>query len=129
MKNRLAIIWTLMTVGLLTGSIAMAAAPSSVVMDTYHQDHRVTPKLQFEPQWTGPAGLRSDAVAPLFVEMMGDRYGLPTEAENLELVRVRESLLGSHYVFQQKIHGIPVDRCRVHRLGGQAGRPRLPGLQ
>ena len=111
MKNRRGIVLTLMMVGLLTSSIAVAAGMPAVVLDTYHQDHRATPKVQFEPEWAGPVGLRSDAVAPLFVEMTADRYGLPTQPEDLELVRVDESLLGKHYVFQQKINGIPVDRA------------------
>ena len=111
MQSRLGLIWTLLAVSLLTASIALAAAPVKVVMNTYHQDHRVTPKLEFEPQWSAPAGLRSTAVAPLFVEVMGDRYGLPTAAEDLELVRVRESLLGFHHTYQQKIAGIPVDHA------------------
>jgi len=111
MKKSQGILGTLLMVGVLTASIAMAAGSPAVVMDTYHQDHRVTPKLQFEPQWAGPAGLRSEAVAPLFVEMTADRYGLPSNAGDLELVQVRESLLGTHYVYQQMLHGIPVDRA------------------
>lgn len=111
MKSRLGKIWTLLTVSMLTASIALAAGPAKVIMDTYHQDHRITPKLQFEPQWNPPVGLRSTAVAPLFVEMMGDRYGLPAASEDLEPVRVRESLLGFHHVYQQKIAGIPVDHA------------------
>jgi subtilisin-like proprotein convertase family protein len=111
MKSRLRMIWTLLAVSMLTASLAWAAGPVKVVMDTYHQDHRVTPKLQFEPQWSAPAGLRSSDVAPLFVEAMGDRYGLPAASEDLELVRVRESLLGFHHVYQQKIAGIPVDHA------------------
>ena len=103
MKNRLAIIWTLMTVGLLTGSIAMAAGPSS-----RHGHIPSGPSGHPEaairtPVGPGQPACGPTAVAPLFVEMMGDRYGLPTESEDLELVRVRESLLGFHHVFQQKI--------------------------
>ncbi len=111
MKSRLRMIWTLLAVSLLTASLAWAAGPVKVVMDTYHQDHRITPKLQFEPQWSAPAGLRSADVAPLYVEAMGDRYGLPAASEDLELVRVRESLLGFHHVYQQKIAGVPVDHA------------------
>ncbi len=111
MKSRLHLIWTLLALSMLTASLALAAGPVKVVMDTYHQDHRVTPKLQFEPQWNAPAGLRSSDVAPQFIEAMGDRYGLPKVPGDLELVRVRESLLGFHHVYQQKIAGIPVDHA------------------
>jgi subtilisin-like proprotein convertase family protein len=100
-----------LTVSLLTAAISMTAGPSGAVTDTFHEDHRITPKLDFEPQWVGPAGLRSTAVAPLFIAEVGDRYGLPVAAEDLELIRVRESLLGFHHIYQQKINGIRVDRA------------------
>ncbi len=110
MNTRLGTILTLLTVSLLAASVSVAAGPNTVVLDTYHQDHRVTPKLQFEPQWNG-AGQKSAAVAPMFIAEMGSRYGLPANSEDLVLVETRESLVGFHHVYQQMIDGIPVDRA------------------
>jgi len=111
MQKRLEMFGTFLTMSLLTVAITLTAGLAGAVTDTFHEDHRVTPKLDFEPLWVGPAGLRSTAVAPLFIAEVGNRYGLPLAAEDLELIRVRESLLGFHHVYQQKINGIPVDRA------------------
>ena len=111
MKRHLGMIGTLLALYLLAANLTWAAGPADLVMDTYHQDHRATPKLQFEPKWDAPTGLQSSAVAALYIELMGEQYGLPADPADLELVRTRESLLGYHYIYQQKIDGIPVDRA------------------
>lgn len=88
---------------------AVAANKVTQASDTYHVDHRTTPKLQFEPQWSAPAGLSRDGVADAFIEFEGSKYQLSTDREDLEFLEVKESLLGLHYAYQQKIHGIAVD--------------------
>ncbi|MFT5783853.1 MAG: hypothetical protein ACI9JE_001175, partial [Candidatus Krumholzibacteriia bacterium] len=53
MQLRLGMTGTFLTVSLLTAAISMTAGPSGAVTDTFHEDHRITPKLDFEPQWVG----------------------------------------------------------------------------
>ena len=40
-------------------------------------------------------------------------YGLPADPANLQLVAAKESLLGTHYRYQQTINGIPVEHAQV----------------
>jgi len=42
-----------------------------------------------------------------------DRFGLPASLNNLSLVKVQESLTGTHYHYQQMLRGIPVDRAVI----------------
>ena len=111
MKIRPSLAGIILMAGMLAASVAPAAEPVAVVLDTYHQDHRATPRLDFEPLWTGSAGAKASDIVPLFIETTGDRYGLPKGQGDLEPVRVRESLLGFHHIHQQMIGGIPVDRA------------------
>lgn len=94
---------------LLCTAVVPATLAAMAAQDTYHQDHRTTPKLQFEPSWAAPAGLTSQGAAEVFIEQEGARYGLPADPADLELLEVKESLLGSHYVYQQMLNGIAVD--------------------
>jgi len=41
------------------------------------------------------------------------KFGLPSSLNNLSLVRTQQSLLGTHYVYQQVLHGLPVDRAEI----------------
>jgi hypothetical protein len=40
-------------------------------------------------------------------------FGLPANLDNLTLTRVQESLTGKHYVYQQMLRGLPVDRSEI----------------
>ncbi len=40
-------------------------------------------------------------------------FGLPANLDNLTLVKVQESLTGKHYVYQQTLRGLPVDRAEI----------------
>ncbi len=92
-------------IALLSTGSAWAAGAS---LDTYHQDHRSTPKLQFNPTWDAPTGLGAEAVAPLFIEQMAKMYELPANAADLVLIDTKESLLGVHFTYQQQINGVDV---------------------
>ena len=98
---------------LLAAVTANTAMAGSVVQDTYHQDHRSTPKMQFEPQWDAPSGLARTGVADAFLELEGARYLLSSDPADLQLMEVKESLLGSHYAYQQLIDGIPVEGGQI----------------
>lgn len=41
------------------------------------------------------------------------RFGLPASLNNLVLSRTQESLLGTHYYYQQMLRGLPVDRAEI----------------
>ncbi len=103
----------LITTAILLVLPAMAAAATSLVQDSYHLDQRSTPKIQFEPKFDAPAGLTAEGLARHFLETRATVYGLPDDLGNLKLVRVRESMLGKHYVFQQQLHGIDVDKAEI----------------
>lgn len=81
--------------------------------DSWHDDHRSTPRLQFEPAWAAPAGLVGEGVARVFLAEHADAYALPRDLGNLRLARVQESLLGTHVVHQQMLHGIEVEGAEI----------------
>nr|MEE4269597.1 hypothetical protein [Candidatus Krumholzibacteria bacterium] len=86
-----------------------AVLATELARDTYHKDHRTTPKLQFEPQWGAPAGLATDGVAEAYIEMEGPRFQLSADPEDLVFLEMKESLLGRHYAYQQHLNGVPVE--------------------
>lgn len=109
-------------IALAGGALALACAlsfPGSAqaartqMPDTYHQDARQTPRFQLEPSWQAPVGLAGEELARSFVAAHAADYGLPADLSNLRLSRVQESLLGRHYVFQQRIAGIDVDTAEI----------------
>ena len=90
-----------------------AATPDSRVKDTFHLDHRSSPKLQLELVWDAPAGLDAAALAREFLVRHAADYGLPADLAGLRLEKVQESLLGWHHVFRQQIGGIDVDTATI----------------
>lgn len=42
-----------------------------------------------------------------------DYFGLPNSLNNLTLTKVQESLTGKHYIYQQTLRGLPVDRAEI----------------
>ncbi|MFN8548705.1 MAG: proprotein convertase P-domain-containing protein [Candidatus Eisenbacteria bacterium] len=110
-----AILFTSLAAVCLAGSTS-AATPSDLpaaVHDSYHQDGRSTPKLQFAPAWNAPAGLSGEALAREFVAQHARDYQLPSDLSNLGSARVQESLLGRHYHFDQSLGGYPVDQAEI----------------
>ncbi len=51
-----------------------------------------------------------------------DRFGLPASLNNLTLVKVQESLTGTHYHYQQMLRGLPVDRAVIVVSIGKNGQ-------
>ncbi|GAB2840694.1 hypothetical protein GCM10027277_04570 [Pseudoduganella ginsengisoli] len=51
-----------------------------------------------------------------------DRFGLPASLNNLTLVKVQDSLTGTHYHYQQMLRGIPVDRAVIIVSIGKNGQ-------
>ena len=99
---------------LLLLAVAAGAAPAfDVQLDTRHDDHRSTFKLDFEPEWQAILGTSPEGTAQAFIEARGADLGLSSDPADLQLVGERESLLARHFTFQQLIHGIPVDGAQV----------------
>ena len=88
--------------------LPLAAAANTASLDTRHIDHRTTPKLEVAPQWAAPSGLTPEATAREFLLSRAGRFELPADLANLELVEVRESLLGYHVRFRQMLNELPV---------------------
>lgn len=109
---RLTALTTLMlatTIGFADGS----EGPGRLVNDTYHHDQRSTPKLQFAPAWNAPSGIAGEELARLYLSDQAATYGLPADLGNLELSEVQESLLGTHYRFQQRLNGYAVESAQI----------------
>ena len=106
---------------LLVLSAAVADA-GPFVSDTAHEDGRGIPKLVFPGPGGAPAANGRQA-ADAFVKANGRAFKVSTAAVDLELVATRESLLGTHYRYQQMLNGVPVDGAdlvvSVSRRSGQ----------
>ncbi|MEZ4388922.1 MAG: proprotein convertase P-domain-containing protein [Candidatus Krumholzibacteriia bacterium] len=88
--------------------LPLAAAASGASLDTYHQDHRTSPKLVMAPEFEAARGLTPESTARDFLQSRAAQFQLPADLSNLELIEVRESLLGKHLRFQQVLNGLPV---------------------
>ncbi|MCP4546893.1 MAG: T9SS type A sorting domain-containing protein [bacterium] len=84
--------------------MAAALSPDS----SYHEDHRQTPRLQFDPVWQNRADLAGAELADAFVISEAAAYGIRDYSTELELVRVQESQVGTHYHYRQVFEGIEV---------------------
>ena len=79
-----------------------AAAPNQ----TFHSDHRAgIPKLMTVSSSKSAPGLNDSEKAADYLAANAHVFGLPAGAANMELQSVRHSLLGSHYTYQQMLHG------------------------
>lgn len=100
----------------LLGALLLAPAlgrGASALPDTRHEDWRGTPRLQCEPVWAAPAGLGGVELARAFLAERAAAYGLQPDQADLALVRVQESLLGTHYHFAQTLAELPVAHGEV----------------
>ncbi len=83
-------------------------ADATQLPDTYHQDHRKTPKLQLNPVTPDARGLSDEALARVYLQDNAAMYGLVANADELKLLEAKQSLLGTHLRFQQQIDGVDV---------------------
>jgi subtilisin-like proprotein convertase family protein len=97
----------------LVAASAPDAPAAPAVLGSFHEDHRATPKLQFEPDWRSPAGASGEASARAFLAERHASYELPADLGNLRLDHVRESLLGTHVAFRQQLGGLDVDGAGI----------------
>lgn len=103
--------------------LAALAAPAGqgFVADTFHADAWATPALHV-PASSGVKEPVSVQTAEAYLRAEHARFKLPADLANLTLVSARESLLGTHYRFQQMLQGIPVEGAGIivslNREGG-----------
>lgn len=100
----------LLGTALLAPGLGQAA---SALPDTRHEDWRGTPRLQCEPAWAAPAGLAGAELARAFLAERAAAFALLPDQADLALVRVQESLRGTHYHFAQRLAGLPVAHGEV----------------
>lgn len=88
----------------LTLAVATFAGTVFAAPATFHDDGRSAVKLDLVNAKSAPLEyLRANAA----------RYQLPKQLNNLQLVKVQESLTGKHYHYQQMQAGYPVDKAEV----------------
>ncbi|MHC4867244.1 MAG: hypothetical protein ACYTEX_24480, partial [Planctomycetota bacterium] len=77
-----------------------------------HKD-RGTAKLLFHPEFDAGSGLTPEEQAYAYLSASHNRFGLPQDLSNLQLAAVKHSLVGTHFHFQQYVHGIAVENAQI----------------
>jgi hypothetical protein len=77
-----------------------------------HED-RGTARLLFHPEFDTNPQLTADQQARAYLSANYHSFGLPQDLSNLQLERIKDSLLGKHVHFQQHIHSIPVEKAEI----------------
>ena len=103
----------LLALCLLAVVLPAAALAADALPDTRHDDWRGTPRLQVEPAWSRPGDLAGEALARAFLADRVASFRLAPDLADLELARVQESLLGTHYHFAQRLAGLAVEHGEV----------------
>ena len=75
---------------------------------TRHADFRQTPKLEFPDAAAGQTKSAEE-----FLQRQSARFQIPADLSNLELVGVRQSLVGSHARYRQRLNGLPVEGAEI----------------
>ncbi len=88
---------------------ALAGTPTK----TFHTDHRANfVELEYVQSNGAQTDLNPEDVAFQFLADHAGSYGL-ADTDNLELAKVQESLLGTHFHYQQKLFGHDVYRAEI----------------
>ncbi|MBP7867683.1 MAG: hypothetical protein KA419_17265 [Acidobacteria bacterium] len=92
---------------------AVQALPGAAPLrDSFHDDHRGTPRLLFNPAVQPEPVFSPGETAENYLRASADVFRFPPDLSTLRLERARESLLGRHFHFRQTLGGLPV-------LGGE----------
>lgn len=86
---------------------------SGLAEGTYHNDYRTTSKLDLKPSYYNKVKLTDDALALDFLALNKQRYGLENVYRTLKLAKIKSSLIGNHYHFQQYLNDIKVDKAEI----------------
>lgn len=94
------VVWISFPTEVLAGPIALKGAN--------HEDYRGTPRLEF------PDAVASKAKsAEEYLKENSGRYRIPADLSNLELMSVRQSLVGTHTRYRQLLNGLPVENAEI----------------
>ncbi len=85
-----------------------AGAASIELKGSTHDDHRKTPKLEFP----GDSAVNVKSAAD-YLKARSGAFKIPADLSNLELVRVRHSLIGIHSRYRQVLNGLPIEGAEV----------------
>ena len=98
---------------LLASSIALIfASNANATSVTFHQDQfRSTPKLMVAPTQPSVAEM-NQALADAYIKQNINTLGLRSATE-LKLISSRQSLLGTHYHYQQYLGQVAIDKAEV----------------
>ncbi len=100
--------------GLVVLLLASSSAPAQVgLIETYHEDGRGTVRLRSQEDWTDPVGRVGEDLARAYLAAHARDFGLSPGLEDLVLTHTQESLLGTHYTYQQTLQGIAVENAAV----------------
>ena len=99
--------------GIMGGDL-FASNPISLP-DQFHTDGRTTAKLQFFPKSINKGKEKKTGLELVesFLKEAGFKYGVSKNLSNLKLTRVKKSLVGYHFRYQQLLEGTPVDRGEI----------------
>ncbi|MFT6734186.1 MAG: subtilisin-like proprotein convertase family protein/Zn-dependent metalloprotease [Polaribacter sp.] len=81
--------------------------------DRLHKDFRKTHKIDFVAGETFKTALSNQDQALEFLSHSKQKYGLESTFESLKFKRVKSSLLGKHYYFQQYLNDVQVDKAEI----------------
>ena len=98
--------WVAIAGSVATGNVA--GTGKKFCAGTFHTDGRGTPRLAF-PAQTGIPVAAGRQGADDYLRAHRDEYKLPADPSDLKLLSTRESLLGTHYRYQQMLNGVPVE--------------------
>ena len=73
-----------------------------------HEDYRGTPRLDFPDAVASKVKSAGD-----YLRAQSARFKLPADMSNLEIVNVRQSLVGSHTRYRQMLNGLPVETAEI----------------
>jgi hypothetical protein len=95
----------------LAGMFLLCSSASGDPIDlkgSRHEDYRGTPRLDFPETSASTAKSAGE-----YLRMQSARLKLPSDLSNLELVTVRQSLVGVHTRYRQLLNGLPVDGAEI----------------
>ena len=92
--------------------LLLAALASAAPQDIFHQDHRQSAQLLFEPAWQAPAGVAGSALAERFVAEHRGLLGIDAPG-SLVYRGAQSSLLGTHHRFQQELGGLAIEGAEL----------------
>lgn len=81
--------------------------------NTYHSEFNHRMKIDHTPTFAEQTLLTDEDLVLQFLKDNHKKYGLESELDNLELVKVKPSLLAKHFYLQQHYNGTPIEKAEI----------------